>query len=314
MKRREFTALGLSAVALPAFAQDASFDKLTETFLEALWREDPDAAVAAGRFEFASRVTLPSNAQRERLRTFHQQWLARFQQQSEGPLSTSQRMDRALLIGKLQSDLWRLDTLREWSWNPSEHNPAAPLDLLLNTDYAPLTARLTALKPRIAALPAYYRAARTSLAGVTREHTELAIQQAPGVLGVLDDIAKRAAETGQAVDLAKASLAQARAAVNGYVALSQAAASPRRGGLSASAPSCTRPSSATTSSPPAPPARHVRVGAGAPRRGAGQHAHAGRGAVADGHRQRRATCRPLRADRPRHRQAQRAARRARAIS
>lgn len=216
MKRREFTALGLATLALPTLAQDAGFDKLTETFLEALWPLDPDAAVAAGRFEFAPAVTLPSNAQRDRLRAFHKQWLARFEQQPDAALSTSQRMDRALLIAKLQSDLWRLDTLREWSWNPAEHNPAAPLDLLLNTDYAPLTARLAALKPRIAALPTYYRAARTSLAGVTREHTELAIQQAPGVLGVLDDIAKRAAEAGQAVAF-KASLNQARAAVSSYV-------------------------------------------------------------------------------------------------
>ncbi len=215
--RRQFS-LAVAAstmLASPAFAQDTGFDKLSEKFLEALWRQDPDAAVAAGRFEFAPRMTLPSSVQRDRVRAFLKQWLAEFERQPEAPLSTGQRMDRALLIGKIKSDLWRLDTLREWSWNPAEHNPAAPLDLLLNTDYAPLPARLKALKPRIAALPAYYRAAQASLVGVTREHTELAIQQAPGVLGVLDDIAKRAAEAK--VDLAQP-LAQARAAVNGYVA------------------------------------------------------------------------------------------------
>jgi len=217
VSRREFTAFGLGALALPAWAQDAGFDKLTEKFLEALWRQDPDAAVAAGRFEFASQVTLPSNAQRDRMRAFLRKCHAEFERQPEAPLNTSQRMDRSMLIAKIQSDLWRLDALREWSWNPAEHNPAAPLDLLLNTDYAPLPARLKALKPRIVALPAYYRAAQASLAGVTQEHTELAIQQAPGVLGVLDDIAKRAAEAGQAAAF-KAPLAAARAAVNGYVA------------------------------------------------------------------------------------------------
>jgi len=215
MKRREFTAFGLSAVALPAWAHDAGFDELTETFLEALWRLDPDAAVAAGRFEFAPRLTVPSAAQRQRMRAFLAQWEARFEGQAGAPLNTSQRMDRALLIAKIRSDLWRLDTLREWSWNPAEHNPAGPLDLLLNTDYAPLPERLRALGRRLAQMPAYYRAAAASLAGVTREHTELARQQAPGVLGVLDDIAKRAAEAR--VDLA-APLAGARAAVRGYVA------------------------------------------------------------------------------------------------
>jgi len=217
MKRREFAALGLASLALPALAEDAGFDKLSEDFLEALWTLDPDAAVMAGRFEFAPQLTVPSPAQRDRVRAFCRRWLARLEQQRDAALSTSQRMDRALLIGKLQSDLWRLDTLREWSWNPAEHNPAAPLDLLLNTDYAPLAQRLQALKPRVAALPNYYRAARLSLAGVTREHTELAIQQAPGVLGVLDDVARRAAEAGQASAF-RAPLAGARAAVGAYLA------------------------------------------------------------------------------------------------
>lgn len=215
MKRRDFAALGLSGLALPAFAQDAGFDKLVDTFLEALWQLDPDAAVAAGRFEFAPRLTLPSREQRERMRAFLKHWLAEFKNQPEGPLNTSQRMDRSMLTAKIESDLWRLDTLREWAWSPAEHNPAGLLDLLLNTDYAPVPQRLRELGPRLAKLPAYYRAAAASLGGVTREHSELAIQQAPGVLSVLDDIAKRAAGAG--VDLAKP-LADARAAVRGYVA------------------------------------------------------------------------------------------------
>ncbi|WP_422018089.1 DUF885 domain-containing protein [Roseateles sp.] len=215
MRRRDFAALGLAGFAFPAFAQDAAFDQQAEAFLEALWQIDPDAAVAAGRFEFAPRVTLPSAAQRDRMRAFLKRWHATFQSQSEAMLNTSQRMDSALLLAKIDADLWRLDVLREWSWSPAEHNPAALLDLLLNTDYAPLPERLRALAPRLAQLPAYYRAAAASLSGVTREHTELALQQAPGVLGVLDDIAKHARAAG--VDLAKP-LAGARAAVRGYVA------------------------------------------------------------------------------------------------
>ena len=217
MRRRDFAALGLTALGVSARAEGAAFGQMSERFLEALWKLDPDAAVAAGRFEFAGRVTLPSPAQRLRMSAFLTEQLAAFEKLPDATLSTSERMDRALLIGKMRSDLWRLEVLREWSWNPAEHNPAAPLDLLLNTEYAPLRERVRALQPRVAALPGYYRAARLSLAGVTREHTELAIQQAPGVLGVLDDIAKRAAEAGQASAF-RAPIATARAAVNAYVA------------------------------------------------------------------------------------------------
>lgn len=217
MRRRDFAALGLGALVLPALAQDAGFDQRAEAFLEALWRLDPDAAVAAGRFEFAGTVTLPHGGQRGLMKAFLQRSLQDFERVPEAGLSPAQRMDRAMLIAKIQADLWRLSTLREWQWNPAEHNPAAPLDLLLNTDYAPLPQRVKALLPRVAALPAFYRAAQSSLAGVSGEHSALAIQQAPGVLGVLDDIAKRAAEAGQAAAF-KAPLAAARHAVNGYVA------------------------------------------------------------------------------------------------
>ena len=221
MKRRDFAAFALTPLALPAWAKPAAKDSglapLADRFLEALWQLDPDAAVAAGRFEFAGRLTLPSAAQRQRVQAFAKSWLRRFEAVPEASLSVSDRMDRALLISKLQSDLWRLEVLKEWSWNPAEHNPAAPLDLLLNTEYAPLPQRLRALLPRVAGLPAFYRAAQASLTGVTREHTELAIQQAPGVLGVLDDIAGRAAEAGQAAAW-QAPLAAARTSVNGYVA------------------------------------------------------------------------------------------------
>lgn len=222
MNRRDFAVLGCAtSLVLPAVGQASArlsaFGRLCEDYLEALWKLDPDQAVAAGRFEFAPRLTLPSPAQRARQRAFLTQWEARFESQPEAPLSTSERMDRTMLLARIRSDRWRLDTLREWSWSPAEHNPASALDLLLNTEYAPLPERLRALKPRVQALPAYYRAAQASLANVSREHSELAIQQAPGVIGVLDEIGKRAAEAGAAAAWATP-LAQAKAAVQAYVA------------------------------------------------------------------------------------------------
>ncbi|MDP0919538.1 hypothetical protein Q6272_31320, partial [Klebsiella pneumoniae] len=83
--RRDFAALGLGAVALPALAHDAGFDALTESFLEALWKLDPDAAVAAGRFEFAPLITPPSDAQRRKTGSFLNLWLNRFERLPDAP-------------------------------------------------------------------------------------------------------------------------------------------------------------------------------------------------------------------------------------
>ena len=217
MKRRDFVALGLAVPALPALAGDRAFDTLAESFLEALWQRDPDAAVAAGRFEFAGRLRLPGAAQRAAMRGFLAGWLKRFQAVPEASLGTAQRMDRAMLLAKIESDLWRLDTLREWAWNPAEHNPASPIDLVLNTDWAPVQERVKALQPRLRQLPAFYAAARASLSGVTREHTELALQQAPGVLSVLEDLESHAQQQGLGA-LMQPDLDKARRALAGYQA------------------------------------------------------------------------------------------------
>jgi uncharacterized protein (DUF885 family) len=202
-------------VKLPAEASD--LETGVESFLLGLWRLDPDAAVAAGRFEFADRITLPSAALRAQRRQFLQRWLKAFQGLAAEKLMATERMDRDMLIAKLQSDLWRLDVLREWAWNPAEHNPASPIDLALNTDWAPVQQRVKALHGRIRQLPAFYAAARASLSGVTREHTELALQQAPGVLSVLEDLESHAQQQGLGA-LMQPDLAKARAAVAGWQA------------------------------------------------------------------------------------------------
>ncbi|MCE4554132.1 DUF885 domain-containing protein [Pelomonas cellulosilytica] len=219
MRRRDFAAWGLgglAGLAGPAMA-GPSFATLADGFLEALWKLDPDAAVAAGRFEFAGQLTLPSAAQRQRQRRFLQQWLQRFNGAPGMNLTASERMDCAMLMAKIRSDLWALDELREWAWNPAQYNPAGAIDLVLNTDWAPDAERVKALQQRVKRLPVFYAEARKSLAGVTREHTELALQQAPGVLAVLDDLQARARQAGLA-SAVQPDLDAARRAVAGYQA------------------------------------------------------------------------------------------------
>lgn len=213
--RRQFTLAVSASLGASLATRAQAFGALGEAFLEGLWKLDPDAAVAAGRFEFAPQITLPSAAQRARMREFLDGHLAGYESMPAARGLRPLDMDLAILMGQLKSQLWRLDTLREWAWNPAEHNPAGLLDVILNTDYAPLPQRLRDLGARLAQLPAFYRAAAASLSGVTREHTELALQQAPGVLGILDDIAKQAA--AERINLAPP-LARARAAVKGYQA------------------------------------------------------------------------------------------------
>lgn len=203
---------------------DARFQRLANDYIEALWRLDPDAAIAAGRYEYADRLPAPDRAMRARTLAFASDWLRRFEAVDAATLSAASRTDLGQLLNKLRNDRFQLTELREYEWNPSFLNIAGPIDYILATDYAPLPARLKTISARLAQVPAYYRAGAALLKQPTLEHTQLAIDQAPGVLSVLDEVAK-AAQGPDAATLSAAErqqltarIAAAKAAVNGYTA------------------------------------------------------------------------------------------------
>lgn len=203
---------------------DARFQRLANDYIEALWRLDPDAAIAAGRYEYADRLPAPDRAMRAHTLAFASDWLRRFEAVDAATLSAASRTDLGQLLNKLRSDRFQLTELREYEWNPSFLNIAGPIDYILATDYAPLPARLKTISARLAQVPAYYRAGAALLKQPTLEHTQLAIDQAPGVLNVLEEVAK-AAQGPDAASLTAAErqqlsarIAAAKAAVNGYTA------------------------------------------------------------------------------------------------
>lgn len=203
---------------------DTRFQRLANDYIEALWKLDPDAAIAAGRYEFADRLPAPDRANRAQALAFAGQWLKRFEAVDAKTLSAASRTDLGQLLNKLRGDRFALTELRQFEWDPSVINIAGPLDYVLTTDYAPLPVRLKVISARLAQVPAYYKAGASLLKQPTLEHTQLAIDQAPGVLSVLDEIAK-AAQGPDAASLGAAErkqlldrIAAARVAVDGYKA------------------------------------------------------------------------------------------------
>jgi uncharacterized protein (DUF885 family) len=207
-------------VADPAAALDKRFNNLTTQFLTALWRIDPESAIYAGKYDGAANLSIPSAEERARQLAFTDEWLAKFKKIDASKLSTSGRTDMALLLNKLESDRWYLTTFRSFEWNPASYSVAGPIDLVLSTEYAAKPQRLRTLLKRVANIPAYYAAAQASIKNPTREHTRLAIRQAPGNISVLEDVEKAVAEsilTTAEKELFAHHLQAAKAAVNGYV-------------------------------------------------------------------------------------------------
>jgi uncharacterized protein (DUF885 family) len=205
----------------PERRQDRSFDSLSNQFLNALWRIDSESAIYAGKYDTAAMLTVPDRAEQAKELAFIDEWKQKFGGINASQLSARQRTDLALLINKLDSDRFRLTTLKEFEWNPASYNVAGPIDLILNTEYAAQPQRLRTLLKRIASIPAYYDAARANIVNPTREHTRLAIAQAPGVQTLLTE-ADKAAQASILTPVEKQLFTQrvnaALTAVDSYVA------------------------------------------------------------------------------------------------
>ena len=181
--------------AMPQNRNDRYMDSLSMQFVTALWRIDPEDGIYVGKFDAAAKLTIPDAATRAKKLAFIDEWLDKFGKLNADKLSPNQRTDLAVLLNKLNYERWQLTTFREFEWNPAEYNVAQTFDLILTTEYAAKAQRLRTILKRLADVPAYYQAARGSIVNPTHEHTQLAIQQAPGTLVVLADLGKAAQES-----------------------------------------------------------------------------------------------------------------------
>ncbi len=183
------------AYVAPEANNDRRFNTVSMQFLGDLWKIDPESAITVGKYDSAANLTIPSPATRAKQLAFIDDWLQKFGKIDATKLSAKQRTDHALVINKLRSDRWYLTDFREFEWNPSLYNIAQPIDLVLGSEYAAKPQRLRTLLKRIADVPAYYQAAQASIVRPTHEHTQLALQQAPGTMTVLADLGKAAQES-----------------------------------------------------------------------------------------------------------------------
>lgn len=209
-----------SLAAAPASAKpNLEFGHMSNQFLQAMWQNDWDFSLSAGRYEHANQLAIPDAKSMDKQRKFADHWLGMVNNYQPQKLSPKQATDWVLLKNYLQGQRWYLDQLRQYEWDPSSYNVAGPIDLLLNTDYAPQEQRLRTLSQRLQGVPAYYAAARANIKAPTREHTALALQQIPGtlqVLAALDKAGQASKLSAQDKRVLQSRVKTANAAVQAY--------------------------------------------------------------------------------------------------
>jgi len=180
-----------TAVQAPSTA-DRAFTRLADRWLAETLRLNPVAATLAGEYRHNHLLPDVSAAGRARLLRNASQTLRQLRAIPRASLSRPLQVDAAILENQLLSDIFGIERLQSWAWDPLEHTATAGSSLygLIARDFAPLPERLRAATRRMEALPAYLAQVRRQLvpARVPRIHAETAVRQNAGVTGIVDSM------------------------------------------------------------------------------------------------------------------------------
>jgi uncharacterized protein (DUF885 family) len=173
-------------------ATDMTFDAISKRYLDEMVPQTPVNATSLGDHRFDDQLDDVSTAGYDRRAALAHELLAQVQVLDSAELSRANQVDARLLANELEYQIWRIEQLQEWRWNPLVYTEVAgnSIYLLLSRDFAPLPDRLRIVGARLAELPRFLAQVRESLVPerVPRIHAETAIKQNSGVLTLIDQL------------------------------------------------------------------------------------------------------------------------------
>ncbi len=167
--------------------QDAAFVALAESYIEDLLTEYPEYATALGDHRFDDRLNDYSAEAVARGVESNRLYLEKLSAIDPDRLSPANAVDYEILDNEIRFGIWSAEELREHEWNPMRYGLGNAFYSLLARDFAPLESRLRSLKSRLEAVQPVIDAARANLRNPPRIHTETAIRQNSGTIGLIRD-------------------------------------------------------------------------------------------------------------------------------
>ena len=172
-------------------SEDQRFEELGREYLDQFTALSPVSATFLGDHRFDGDLDHVSEEAREKELQLLEESLSELRSIDRGSLSQANQVDALLLENKLREDLWRLQVLQEWAWNPTLYTglSGGALYSLLARDYAPLEERLVHVADRLEQFPRLFEEIRSTLAPerVPQIHAETAVNQNRGMLSILDN-------------------------------------------------------------------------------------------------------------------------------
>ncbi len=201
-------------------AMDKRFDKYKEQFVLELWKINPSWAGSVGYHKYDNVLVVPDNKSREKELAFVKANLDSMKKFKLAELTDVNKTDYYLVENQLRYEAWSIKELKQYEWDPSGYNISGNFADMLSNDYEPLDKRLHNFYEKLAAVPAYYEAAKKNIKNPTKEHTDLAIEQNLGGIQVFEKDLNEAIEKSNLPNKERALLneraKEAVAAIKGF--------------------------------------------------------------------------------------------------
>jgi len=192
--KRLFIFLIFASMASVALAEtaDEAFENLANEYIGDLSNISPVFATLLGDHTGDGQLDQVDDAARAETRDLFEDYVVALKGIDSEQLSRANQVDAELLLHEVESSIWSLDVLREWSWNPLYYVKISGSGIygLMARDFAPVEIRLINVTSRLLQLPRFLAQARRSIvtSQVPKIHAETAVQQNQGLLSIIDSM------------------------------------------------------------------------------------------------------------------------------
>lgn len=172
-------------------ALDAKFADLSKRWLDGALALNPVFATQQGEHRFDAEIDDLSAEGRAKSLAFAKKTLAELDAFDVAKLSRENQIDAAILRNQLRSDIWNIETLQSWAWDPQVYSGIAggAVYNLMAREFAPLPERLKSATARMEKLPGLFAQMRENLdpARVPKIHAETVAAQNGGMISLIEE-------------------------------------------------------------------------------------------------------------------------------
>jgi uncharacterized protein (DUF885 family) len=181
--------LSLSIFAAFGNPKDEEFQKIAQDYIEQYLRANPEEATELGDHRFDGQLTDYSSEARAKELSTLKEVRDRLSAIDGSQLTGANNIDFHILKENIDYQIFRAEELKEPEWNPLVYmqSLANGLYLLVARDFASPEQRIPNLRQRMEGIPRVITQAKANLQHPPRVHTETAIEQAQGAIGLMHE-------------------------------------------------------------------------------------------------------------------------------